>query len=250
MQERDRKVKNSPDSSIYRSKIFRMGKKWVNQIFALIMCLNYNFAPKGWLNSRFIRLSIWKLLPNFLTACFNTGLFPVFVDTIQTVWTPTDCQDTAQTVWTPTDCQDTAQTGRTFSCVDTFKPVWTLFRLSGSDFPVTLHPVWAHAKLSRLSGHFLDCVDTFQTFQKVKTLFILSGHFPECPDTLQIVQSIRTLFILSVHFPDCLYTFQIVRTLSRLNGHFSHCPDTLHILRIFFFLDIYTPFSSILVFNV
>ena len=147
MQARDRKVKNFPDSSIYRSKIFRMGKKWVNQIFALIMCLNYNFAPKGWLNSRFIRLSIWKLLPNFLTACFNTGLFPVFVDTIQTVWTPTDCQDTAQT-------------GRTFSCVDTFKPVWTLFRQSGPDYPDTFQPVWTHPKLS---GHFSVFVDTFQT---------------------------------------------------------------------------------------
>ena len=57
---RDRKVENFPDSSIYRAKTFRTGKKCVNQIFAIKMCVNYNFAPKRWFNSRFICLSIWK----------------------------------------------------------------------------------------------------------------------------------------------------------------------------------------------
>ena len=57
---RDRKVENFPDSSIYRAKTFRTGKKCVNQIFAIKMCVNHNFAPKGWFNSRFICLSIWK----------------------------------------------------------------------------------------------------------------------------------------------------------------------------------------------
>ena len=57
---RDRKVENFPDSSIYRAKTFRTGKKCINQIFAIKMCVNYNFAPKRWFNSRFICLSIWK----------------------------------------------------------------------------------------------------------------------------------------------------------------------------------------------
>ena len=55
---RDRKVENFPDSSIYRVKTFRTGKKCVNQIFAIKMCVNYNFAPKRWFNSRFICLSV------------------------------------------------------------------------------------------------------------------------------------------------------------------------------------------------
>ena len=57
---RDRKVENFLDSSIYLAKTFRTGKKCVNKIFAIKMYVNHNFAPKGWFNSRFICLSIWK----------------------------------------------------------------------------------------------------------------------------------------------------------------------------------------------
>ena len=57
---RDRKVENFPDNSIYRAKTFRTGKKCVNQIFAIKMCVNYNFAPKRLFNSRVICLSICK----------------------------------------------------------------------------------------------------------------------------------------------------------------------------------------------
>ena len=81
------------------------------------MCVNYNFAPKRWFNSRFICLSIWKpatklsdslfkqsikqhrgRLSGYFLGCSDifqavrtvyilTGLFPVCVDTSQTVWT-------------------------------------------------------------------------------------------------------------------------------------------------------------------
>ena len=57
---RDKKVKNFPDSSIYRAKTFRTGKKCINKIFAINMYVNHNFAPKGWFSSRFICLSILK----------------------------------------------------------------------------------------------------------------------------------------------------------------------------------------------
>ena len=52
--------KNFPDSSIYRAKPFRTGKKCVNPIFATKKGVIHNFVTKGWFNSRFISFSIWK----------------------------------------------------------------------------------------------------------------------------------------------------------------------------------------------
>ena len=40
-------------------KLSGRGKGCVNQIFAIKMCGNHNFAPKGWFNSKIICLSIW-----------------------------------------------------------------------------------------------------------------------------------------------------------------------------------------------
>ena len=59
-----------PGAKTEKSKTFRIavfiaqklsgrGKGCVNQIFAIKMCGNHNFAPKGWFNSKIICLSIW-----------------------------------------------------------------------------------------------------------------------------------------------------------------------------------------------
>ena len=72
---RDRKVENFPDSSIYHAKTFRTEKKCVNQISAIKMCVNHNFAPKGWFNSRFICLSIWKPATKLSDSLFKQSIF-------------------------------------------------------------------------------------------------------------------------------------------------------------------------------
>merc|ERR1711997_277067 len=58
--------------------------------------------------------------------------------------------------------------------------------------------MWTLPKLSRLSGYFPDCPDTFQP---VWTLFRLSGHFPDCPDTFHIVRTIfGHILVIFKHF--------------------------------------------------
>ena len=90
--------------------------------------------------------------------------------------------------------------GHCLDRTETFQTILTLFRLSrhnfqsnrtllGSsrnfqDYPDTLldHPDYPDT-FSRLSGHFLDCPETFQF---IRTLCILSGYF--------VLQSIRIFF--------------------------------------------------------
>jgi len=96
--------------------------------------------------------------------------------------------------------------------------------------------VW---KLSRLSGNFPDCPETFQTvrklpvcpetFQTVRTLSRLFGNFPDCPITSRLSDNFQTvgkLSRLSGNFPDCPETFQALRKLSILSGNFLHSPET------------------------
>ena len=130
---RDRKVENFPDSSIYRAKTFRTGKKWVNQIFAIKIFRQTDGSIQG--------LSVFlfgNLLPNFLTACRTFSRQSEQF----TYWL-----DYFQSVWTLPRLSGHSRLSRHFpDCPDTFQPVWTLFSLSGH-FP-------EGQALSRMSGFF------------------------------------------------------------------------------------------------
>ena len=66
---------------------------------------------------------------------------------------------------------------------------------------------------SRLSGHFLQCPETFQFIQ---TLFRSSRHFPLDPDTLLIIW---ILCIATEHFPNYPEILQPIMNLSqKLSG--------------------------------
>ena len=72
-------------------------------------------------------------------------------------------------------------------------------------------------KITRLSGSFSDCPETFQTFRK---LYRLSGNIPDFLETLQTVQ---ILCRLSQSFPDCPKAFQTVHKCFRLRCVTSGC---------------------------
>ena len=55
----------------------------------------------------------------------------------------------------------------------------------------------------------------------------LSGNFPDCPETFQTV---RKLSRLSGSSPDCPEAFQTVRKSSRLSGNFSDSLETYSLL--------------------
>ena len=76
---------------------------------------------------------------------------------------------------------------------------------------------------SRLSGNFLDRLESFQTVQK---LSILSGNFSHCPETLQPVWKLSGP---SGNFSDGPETF-------RQSGNFPHL-FTLHLMFGLHFLD-------------
>ena len=80
-------------------------------------------------------------------------------------------------------------------------------------------------KLSRLSGNFFNCQETFQTVRKLSRLY---ENFPDSPETFQAVQKLSRL---SGNFPDSPYTFQTVWKLSRLTGNFPDCPATFQAVR-------------------
>ena len=96
-----------------------------------------------------------------------------------------------------------------------------------------IHPNIDHPKsrpsisfhiVSRLSGNYPDCPETFNTVWK---FFRLS----------RIFQTVRKLLSLSGNSPDCLETFQTVLKLSRLSWN---CPDSLetfHTLQLMFRLN-------------
>ena len=114
-----------------------------------------------------------------------------------------------------------------------YKNKWSL----GTSFDSGGFPV-----VCKLSGNFLDCVQTFRKLsgnfldylQNFQIVCKLSGNFLDC------LQTFRKLSGLSAKFPDCLQTFRKLSGLSenfpetfftlKKSGRFSPCSGTFRII--------------------
>ena len=85
-------------------------------------------------------------------------------------------------------------------------------------------------KLSRQSGNFPDCPETFQTVRKLSRQ---SENFPDSPKTFQTVRKLSRLF---ENFPDGPETFQAYTMFCLISGNFPDSPETFQTY-IMFWLD-------------
>ena len=92
--------------------------------------------------------------------------------------------------------------GNVWHCLETFKTVWKLSRLSET-FPACLESFQTVRRLSRPFGNFPNCLESLQTVrpETFKTVWKLSWPFrtsPGCPETSQTVWKLSTLLYSSV----------------------------------------------------